>query len=307
VLELAAASAITGLAWDYPWLAASLQNGEVLLLDAEAAVSGGGGRSGGGVLNSASQRSSSVSARAPFNYRAGGGGGGGAGSSQRRRQPGWPCRAVAAGVPGGAQCVALSGRWLAAGFEGGAVATWDFGGAGEARREAEALRAGRRRERERRQAAAAAERKGRGKKKGGGGKTTAAAAAEGDAGEAAERPPLPQSAPLPIPRPGAATNSLLGSSSYQYGRSMGASPVGTSAGGRGAAAARVPAPISLGRSPGAAGEDGQSRWAVLRTSRSASAGSVGQRAQPRQREPEPAAAAIEDDSRDDACSSDSDV
>lgn len=127
-------SAITGLSWDYPWLAASLQNGEVLLLNAENSLLGGYG---------GAQQSGS--------------------GASRRRESAWASRALAAGVSGGAQCVDLAGRWLVAGYESGATVSWDFSKAEEAERAAEALRVGRRKERERRREVAKAQ-----KRRGGG-------------------------------------------------------------------------------------------------------------------------------------------
>ena len=103
-------SSVTGLSFEYPWLTASLQNGEVVLI---------GNMSGGSTRG--------VVARS----FAGGVGGGG-----------WE--------GGGAQCVAIGSPWVVAGYEGGGVVSWDFSRAEEAERKAEALRAGRKKERERR-------------------------------------------------------------------------------------------------------------------------------------------------------------
>lgn len=141
-------SAVTGLAWDYPWLAASLQNGEVFLLDAESILAG--------YSNNNDNRYSMCTPRAST-----------PGSKGSRRAPsaGWQSpRVLAGGVPGGAQCVDIHGRWVVTGYECGTVATWDFSKAEEAARAAHALRAGRRRAREQRRAETASvrgQRKGR--------------------------------------------------------------------------------------------------------------------------------------------------
>jgi WD40 repeat protein len=128
-------SPVTGLSWDYPWLAASLQNGDIVLLNAETTLLGGYG----GAIGS-DTTSNSISGRVSSRR------GGGAGQQQQ-----WYSRVLnAGGAPGAAQCVDISGKWLVAGFESGNVASWDFSRAEEADRAAEAIRVGRRKKREQR-------------------------------------------------------------------------------------------------------------------------------------------------------------
>ena len=134
----ACSSFVTGLSWDYPWLAASLQNGEVLLINAEVSLLGGYPMYDTLVPKGSSRQ----------------GGSSGASSMLKREEEAWPSRALSAGVPGGAQCVDLAGRWLVAGYEGGSSIVWDFSKAEEAERAASALRSGRKKERERRREAA---------------------------------------------------------------------------------------------------------------------------------------------------------
>jgi hypothetical protein len=134
--------AVTGLSFAFPWLAASTQGGEMLLLDAERAVGYPSPPGGAGALSGAAL------ARGPWprrELRAAGGG-----------EPADPA------VGGGAPCVHAAGRWLAAGFEGGGVAVWDWGAAAAAADAAAAARAARRGARDRRAAAAAARRGGGG-------------------------------------------------------------------------------------------------------------------------------------------------
>lgn len=114
--SFACSSAITGLSWDHPWLAASLQNGEVLLLNADSVL---GGYSAAGTAG----------ARVDSD-----------GPGRKPRNPQWSSRALASGISGGAQCVDIQGPWVTAGFESGVVATWDFSKAQQAQQELEALR-----------------------------------------------------------------------------------------------------------------------------------------------------------------------
>ncbi|KAH7624424.1 hypothetical protein Ndes2526B_g00623 [Nannochloris sp. 'desiccata'] len=155
-------SAVTGLSWDFPWLAASLQNGEILLLNAENTLLGGyAGNSCSSSSTSSSIRNISPIGGGGVGSRGAGGSGLGSninrGQQQQHRQgqsststPRWFSRALTAGVPGGAQCVDISGKWLVAGYESGCIVSWDFSRAVEAERAAEALRAGRKKKREKR-------------------------------------------------------------------------------------------------------------------------------------------------------------
>ncbi|GIL84995.1 hypothetical protein Vretimale_9843 [Volvox reticuliferus] len=98
-------AAVTGLAFEDPWVASSSADGCIILQDSEQALAGGGGP----------QRAFSES-----------------------------CRALhcPAGQP--ALCLDLSDQWLAAGSENGVVRMWDFTGAAAAAERATAARAARR-------------------------------------------------------------------------------------------------------------------------------------------------------------------
>jgi WD40 repeat protein len=115
-------SAVTGLSWEYPWLAASLLDGEVMLLN---------------TINS--RKRMMVGDQT-------------AGMMSRILNPG-TTRA------GGAQCVDLNGLAVVAGFESGTVVSWDFHKAEESERIAQEMRAGRRKARERRRAGNIAQRR----------------------------------------------------------------------------------------------------------------------------------------------------
>jgi hypothetical protein len=130
--------AVTGLSFAFPWLAASTQGGEVLLLDAERAVGYPSPPGGAGAFSGAALAGGPWPRR---ELRAAGGG-----------EPADPA------VGGGAPCVHVAGRWLAAGFEGGGVAVWNWGAAAAAADAAAAARTARHGARDRRAAAAAARR-----------------------------------------------------------------------------------------------------------------------------------------------------
>lgn len=133
----ACSSAVTGLSWDFPWLAASLQNGEVVLLDAEQFYY---------------DRDTSAAARAGSARSFGHGEVSEIGTHSLSNTASWrPSRALSVGhgVAGGSQCVDICERWLVSGYENGAVVTWDFEKAREAAETARMMREMRRKARER--------------------------------------------------------------------------------------------------------------------------------------------------------------
>jgi hypothetical protein len=158
---------VTGLSWDFPWLAASLQNGEVFLFNAENTLLGGYDRSSSRSLNNtlstigsrgrgfngSGVTSSSVINRGQQQQQQQGQ------SASQSSSRGWFSRALTAGVPGGVQCVDISGKWLVAGYENGCIVSWDFSRAAEAEQAAQALRTLRRKNREKRRENAKSQKK----------------------------------------------------------------------------------------------------------------------------------------------------
>ena len=106
-------SGVSGLSWEYPYLAAAFQRGQVALLNAEAAIG--------------------------YRWQ---GAGKGQGSKGQAGKPPKPWARWLAGAAGGepASCVALGEMWAAVGFDSGTVATWDFTRALEVQHAATALR-----------------------------------------------------------------------------------------------------------------------------------------------------------------------
>lgn len=125
---------VSGLSWEHPVLGISFQRGPLALLDAEAAMGQGLSASSGG---SSAAGASTAAARGGARRRSGGS------SSSSDAAPAAPWLRWLSAVGGGepaASCLALADQWLAAGYESGIVATWDFRRALEAERAAAALR-----------------------------------------------------------------------------------------------------------------------------------------------------------------------
>lgn len=151
---LQGSSGLTGMSWEHPCLGASFQRGQVVLLNAEAAMGqqlAPLGSSGQRLRGGSSSGSGSCEVGQEGSSGGGSGGGLGGGPAARSGVP-WVRWLSAGGGRDAASCVAVGDQRVAVGLDSGMVVQWDFSRALEAQRAAAALR---QRKQQRRLAAAA--------------------------------------------------------------------------------------------------------------------------------------------------------